>query len=214
MEERARGVLSDGEGPETDATNLLVVGSVPAEVRRRSCRRLLGGDGTHRRLFARCSDVEGPRTRYDDVDEDPTRLRVVEYGSERESGLDSSVVEVAGGEDALAPFGAALSSAVGDLETVAGGSFAPREFRAALDPLSVLFADHGTERTLRFLHLLTERFDRTDGLAVHHVRGGPDDDPVQTAAVLFDDVVELRAGQQSPEWRWRGPDGPDEWTPF
>ncbi len=88
--------------------------------------------------------------------------------------------------------------------------------RVGIDSLSTLMLYSEFDRMCRFLHVLSGRITRANGIGLYVVNPGTIDasqyDQLQT---LFDGVVELREQDEGREIRTRGLHGVDaEWRPY
>ncbi|PSQ18443.1 hypothetical protein BRD00_05120 [Halobacteriales archaeon QS_8_69_26] len=221
--------------------NLLVAGAVPDEVHAAAARHLLGEAGERRRRIL--VFVDRDRSRADELlspghDRTPERLRVVDCGLASRSadgtapgdpadggpgavdadrrgdgGIPSrSIATVEGGD--LPAIGTTVTEAIDGFEAIAGSEgLDPTELRVCMDSLSPLITAHGRPAVFRFLHLLTERIRRVQGLGICHLPARRDAESAAMLSSLFDGVVELRVERDRPQQRW-GFDGVrSEWIP-
>lgn len=135
--------------------------------------------------------------------------RTSDAESERGDADDVALVD-----GSVTDLGVAISHAIGQLASVAGG-LEPGELRVAFDCVAPLLSRYDEETVFRFLHLLANEIRAVDGMG--HVRlPGPADAPTaRLLAPLFDAVVELRADESGPQQRWhfRDADVTSRWLP-
>lgn len=210
----------------SNGANVLVVGTVPDDVRLRASRQLLGApegpprrrilaftgyDATSvdQRLPARSSrDPDHLQVVVDDVD---VRSAVPEPGGDA-AGTDPAITRIASGD--LSEFGTALTDAIDDLDEVAEG-LDPAELRLCLDSVAALIDRHDRSSVLVLLHLLTERVNRVDGIGHYHLPVDRDAELVSTFVPLVDVTVALRVRDGRAEQRWHLADGTSsEWLPL
>lgn len=210
-----------------NGANILVVGTVPDEIHQLASRQLLGtadGPSTRRRLLA----YSGREVTVDErlpagAPRDADHLQVVVHDVDLRSAdaaasparpADEPAPATQHVGDGLEELGTAITGTIDDLATAAGNP-EPAEIRLCLDSIAALLGSYDRSAVLVFLHLVTERLNRVQGLGHYHLPVDRDDEVVSTLVPLFEVTVELRFDGELAEQRWHLQDGlTSEWFPL
>lgn len=203
-----------------EGANVLVLGPVAGEGHAAACRELLGDASQRRRRILVFSGPEanGAEKRLaSGHTRDRAHLQVVTHSIDNRSAaaansVDATLVTRVRADD-LAELGTVIAQSIDDFETIADG-LDPAELRLCVDSLAAMVSEHGRGTVFRFLHLLTERVRRSEGLAHYHLPVAAADETARMFRSLFDVVVELRGDGDGLEQRWDlGDDVTSEWVP-
>lgn len=234
--------MPTGEGPDGESafsrrlaalkregSNVLVVGAVPDDLHLSVDRQLLNGSSPQRRrllVFCGVEPAVGDRLPADAPREE-AYLQVIHHALFERSAA-GATADGAGGTAPTPPgpnspteqtvrgdlgdLGAAIAETTDVFEALTGG-LDPAEMRLCLDSLDSLVAEYERSRVTGFLHLLTGRVRRANGLAHYHLHADPDARILGLLEPLFDAVVELRVTDDRAEQRWRLDDVTSGWFP-
>lgn len=203
--------------------NMLVVGTVPDDVRTRASDRMLGDasaaprhalfveagaeGGTVADLVDVAGDLGGERT--------VIRHRLPARHTAVANAPPGAATDVVDTGDSLPELAAAVTRAVEKIES-STGSLGPGELRGCFDSLGPLLEEYGRERVFRFLHVVGGKIQSVGGMAHYHLSIDPDAEVVETLAPLFDATVELRTQGNEAQQRWVFRDAPleSDWLPL
>ena len=114
--------------------------------------------------------------------------------------------------DSIAKLGVEISTAIDQLNSIAGGLEAA-ELRVAFDCATSLLAEYDESAVFRFLHVLANDIRRVEGMGHVRLTKPYGAEIVALLEPLFDAVVELRLDGTVPQQRWhfRDSDVTSEW---
>lgn len=203
-------------------SNLLLVGPAYEGAHLPASRRLMGDADTPRERLLVLTDRDAAREARLPDDVEP--VRTVEHRSLTRS-VATSPSPSPGPLSPTGPDGepsdplVSLGNEVADEIEAANervGGLAPSQLRVCVDSLGPLVEEHDPERLFAFLHAMTRDVTRVNGMAHYHLPVPADADEVKLIEPLFEAVVELRAGTNGPQQRWRLTDGrgSTDWLPL
>lgn len=202
--------------------NLLVCGAVPDAIRDEMSARLLGdADRDRTVLFAlsdrpkqtavqRLSNAEIPEHRAHVLStSDPARSAATQTNT---TNLNASISTVSG---TLEDVQTSILQTLSDLEQQQDG-FDPAELRFCFDSLRPFIETVDQERITTVLTQLCESIKQRNGMGHFLLPSAFASTRVQKVRSLFDIVVELRIGDQGPEYRWhlQTTDFTTRWVPI
>lgn len=187
--------------------NLLVCGTVPDTIRDEISARLLGdadrdrtaifalSDRSKQTAFQRLSDAEISEHRAHILSTDNSARSATTQTTT--SDIDARTSAVSGIEDVQTSIIQTLS----DLERQRDG-FAPAELRLCFDSLRPFIETVDQDRLTAVLTELCEAIKQRDGMGHFLLPFAFASTQVQRVRSLFEIVVEMRIGEQGPEYRW------------
>ncbi|MEF8875353.1 MAG: hypothetical protein V5A60_01425 [Haloarculaceae archaeon] len=202
-------------------SNLLLVGPAYESAHLPASRRLMGDADSPRERLLVLTDREVAREARLPDGADP--VRTVEHRSLTRSAASRPAPSPSpyapsgpDGEphDPLVALGNEVADEIGAADERVGG-LAPSQLRVCLDSLSPVVEEHDHQRVVAFLHAMTSDVARVNGMAHYHLPVPADAEIVGLLEPLFDAVIELRAGADGPQQRWKLTDGrgSTDWLP-
>ncbi|MGM0591722.1 MAG: DUF7504 family protein [Halobacteriota archaeon] len=204
-------------------SSLLVVGSVPTEMYTRASKQMLGAPDAsppRRRLLVM---PEGERHRAPERLERtgpnaPNFARVITHEASARSAAASqtasvsSQLQITSVDGTLSQLGIAISDAISEFDTLAGG-LEPAELRFAFDCLPTLLAEYNEEAVFRFLHIITTQVRLVRGMGHFWLPQELNGEMTRSLRPLFDAVIELRIddGVLKQRWHFRDTDLVSDW---
>lgn len=197
---------------------VLVVGTLRRETYRTACTRMLGEESAspRRRLLVVTGETPRVESRLPAGASPPYEHTTLVSGTTRarstatETGgtvasadgpRDAAVERVRVDLSELGDLGVAISKAIAEFETEAGG-LEPAQLRLCFDSLRPLLAEHDERKVFQFLDLLTERVRSVGGMGHFHLPVARDSATVRTFEPLFDVVVHLQKRDGRLQQRW------------
>ena len=176
-----------------EGSNVLVVGREQG-AHASICRRLSGeSDRPRYRLFVTTNHSRGPFEHGLDGGVD----WVVAYSSEE---VDHDAVAADVSVDELSALGSELLRVVDGVDAEST-DLGPADLRLCVDSLAPLLAEYDAERVFRFLHVVTSRVRRANGMGHYHLPIERDHDDVRLLEPLFDALLEVRTRDGRVEQR-------------
>ena len=200
-------VKSDSDGNGTgQPSNVLVLASAADGCEAAACRELSETTHPARSHVVLATGLQSPRERLADWEDDvgvrPAETTVVDLATATRSAAASTGTPSTGtGVSDRWPDATVEHVEAGDLlglgetlDAALGGS--DRSTTLCVRSVSDLLQSADVETVFRFLEALTRNVDRADGVAHYHLNTDVHDtETVETLAVLFDAVVDLREGE-------------------
>ncbi|WP_408958742.1 hypothetical protein [Natrinema sp. 74] len=182
-----------------DGSNILLVGSVSADVHEAACRQLLGATERHSRYRLFVTDTNDRAACGATADATSERVRTIRYSTAGTGSAEQP--EADSGPPSPGTLGIRIVETIDELAETAGG-FEPSELRVCVDSLLPLLDDHDAETVFRLLHVATARVDKARGMGHYHVPLEPDHDVVNLLEPMFDAIVTVRSRDGAAEQRW------------
>ena len=203
-------------------SNLLLVGPAYETAHLPASRRLMGNADDPRERLLVLTDRDAAR--HARLPDDVGPVRTVEHRS-LTRGVAASPSTSPGPRSPTGPDGeppdplVSLGNEVADEIAAADertDGLAPAQLRICVDSLGPIVEEHDQERVVAFLHAMTRDVTRVNGMAHYHLPVPADADVVKLIEPLFEAVIELRAGADGPQQRWRLTDGrgSTDWLPL
>jgi len=190
---------------------LLVAGSVPDEIHRRTSAGMFGASAGHHRVAIRtggsCLDlatVEAPDTRRLQWTADARGAAGAVTPGVPAAGPEPAPGSTTTGYDSLR----SLTRAAVDAVDAAGPDPDPGNVRLGIDSLVPLLGCRDESAAFRFLHATLGDVREANGIAHVHLPVARDHRSVRTVEPLFDATIELDVRDGDPRQRWHVADPP------